>query len=41
MELAALKSADSETAVRQATDNLQRTIDQAKDVQEELSKLGL
>jgi hypothetical protein len=41
MELAAIKSADSEMSVRQATDGLQRTIDQAKDVQEELKKLGI
>jgi class 3 adenylate cyclase len=41
MELAALQSADSETTVRQATNNLQQTIAQARDVQEELVKLGL
>ena len=41
MELAALKAADSELAVKDATDGLRRTIDRAKEVQDELAKVGL
>ena len=40
MELAALKAADSEMNVNGATERLRWTIDQAKEVQEELKKLG-
>lgn len=40
MELASLKAADSEMSVNDATESLRRTIDQAKEVQEELKKLG-
>ena len=40
MELAGLKTADSEISVQQATESLRKTIDQAKEVQEELKKLG-
>jgi hypothetical protein len=40
MELAALKAADSEMNVNDATKRLQSTIDQAKEIQEELKKLG-
>ncbi len=40
MELAALKAADSEISVNDATESLRRTIDQAKEIQEELKKLG-
>jgi hypothetical protein len=40
MELAALKADDSESQVRAATESLRRTIDQAKEVREELKKLG-
>jgi hypothetical protein len=40
MELAALKAADSEINVNDATGRLQRTINQAKEIQEELKKLG-
>jgi len=40
MELAALKTADSEMSVDQAIENLRRTIDRAKEVQDELIKLG-
>jgi hypothetical protein len=40
MELAALRAADSEMNVNDATENLRRTIDQAKEIQEELKKLG-
>jgi hypothetical protein len=40
MELAALKAADSESRVGEATDSLRRTIDQAREVQEEMKKLG-
>ncbi len=40
MELAALKTADSELSVKEATESLRRTIDQAKEIQEELKKLG-
>ena len=40
MELASLKAADSEISVNEATESLRKTIDQAKEVQEELKKLG-
>jgi len=40
MELAALRAADSELNVTEATESLRRTIDQAKEIQEELKKLG-
>jgi len=40
MELAALKVSSSETSVSAVTDTLQKTINQAKEVQEELKKLG-
>jgi len=40
IELAALKTESSERSVTAATDTLQRTINQAKEVQEELRKLG-
>jgi hypothetical protein len=41
MELAALKAADSGMSVERATEGLRKTIDQAKEVQQELDKLGL
>lgn len=40
MELAALQTADSEISVNEVTESLRRTIAQAKEVQEELKKLG-
>ena len=40
MELAGLKTADSEMSVKEATESLRKTIDQAKEVREELKKLG-
>ena len=40
MELAALKAESSEGDVSAVTETLQRTIDQAREVQEELKKLG-
>jgi hypothetical protein len=40
MELAALKVSSSETSVSAVTETLQKTITQAKEVQEELKKLG-
>ena len=40
MELADLKAADSEINVNDATERLRRTIEQAKEIQEELKKLG-
>ena len=40
MELAGLKTADSEMSVKETTESLRKTIDQAKEVQEELKKLG-
>jgi hypothetical protein len=40
MELAGLRTADSEVNVNDATETLRKTIDQAKEVQEELKKLG-
>jgi hypothetical protein len=41
MELAALNATDSERSVREATERLQNTIEQAKDIQEELKTLAL
>jgi uncharacterized membrane-anchored protein len=40
MELASLKVSSSETSVSAVTETLQKTINQAKEVQEELKKLG-
>ena len=40
IELAALKAGSSETAVTVVSEALQKTIDQAKEVQEELRRLG-
>jgi hypothetical protein len=40
LELAALRAADSEMSVNDVTEGLRRTIDQAKEIQEELKKLG-
>ena len=40
LELAALKTESAETSVSAVTETLQQTISQAKDVQEELKKLG-
>ena len=41
METASLQSGGTETSVSAVTDSLQRTIEQAKEVQEELKRLGL
>jgi hypothetical protein len=41
MEVAALKAADSEMTVKETTESLRRTIDQARAVQDELKRLGL
>ncbi len=40
IELASLQAGSSETSVSAVTESLQRTIDQAKEVQAELKKLG-
>ena len=40
IELAALKADSAEASVNSVTETLQRTIDHAKEVQEELKKLG-
>lgn len=40
MELAALNAADSAMSVNDATESLRRTVEQAKEIQEELKKLG-
>ena len=40
IELASLKTESSETSVSAVTETLQRTINQAKEVQEELKRLG-
>jgi hypothetical protein len=40
MELAGLKTADSEMSVKETMESLRKTMDQAKEIQEELKRLG-